>query len=65
MSPHFRPLAGFKNMADPQLVTTASAGRHGTSLNEVRRIFRNDSGRPASLRPKIWPDTDAGQTSSP
>ena len=25
MSPHVRPLAGFKNMADPQLVTTASA----------------------------------------
>ena len=25
MSPHVRPLAGFRNMADPQLVTTASA----------------------------------------
>jgi len=25
MSPHVRPLAGFRNMADQQLVTTASA----------------------------------------
>ena len=25
MSPHVRPLAGFKNLADQQLVTTASA----------------------------------------
>ncbi len=23
MSPHVRPLAGFRNMADPELVTTA------------------------------------------